>query len=387
MKYLLLVCDSLRHKPMRFTLTLLSIAAAFLLLSAMRTVGYGLAHPSPAVGSDILLVFNKASLGIPLPYAYLHKIESIPGVGWVSPEDTIGASYRDAKTRVYAEVVEPKAFFAMMCPHICIPAEEMKTLSDTRNGAIVGPRIAARFGWRPGDLVTLNTNGNYAQANGSVDWTFNIVAVATTASADDLQQYGNRVLVQYAYIDEARTLNKGMSGMYTVAPQAGANADEVARAIDVSFANSAQETRTMPMREFFIILLKQLGNIGFIINSITAAVLASLAFTTANAMLHTFHERIPEFAVLKTIGFSDRLVSLLIIGEAVLTCALGAAAGIAGAYLLIPMLQKHIQGVDLSPLALAPGAVFALLLAVVIGAIPAWRAQRLQIVDALSPLR
>jgi putative ABC transport system permease protein len=116
-------------------------------------------------------------------------------------------------------------------------------------------------------------------------------------------------------------------------------------------------------------------------------VLASLAFMTANAMLHTFHERIPEFAVLKTIGFSGRVVSQLIIAEALLTCALGAVVGIGGAYLLLPFLKRNIPDIDLSPLALVPGAAFALLLAALIGAIPAWRAQRLKIVDALSPLR
>jgi putative ABC transport system permease protein len=264
MKYLFLVIESLRYKPARTILTLLSIAAAFLLLGVMRTVGYGLGHPASAAGPEILVVFNKSSLGVPLPYAYLQQIQAIPGVGLVSPEDTMAASYRDPKTRVYAEVVEPNAFFGMFCPHLCVSPQDMKSFSDTRNGAVVGPKIAAQFGWKPGDLVTLRTSGNYAQRNGSVDWTFNIVAIATTPSADDLQKYGNRMLVQHAYIDEARAFNRGKVGMFSVAPQAAVNADQIARAIDARFVNSAQETRTMPLRQFFTLLLKQLGNIGFI---------------------------------------------------------------------------------------------------------------------------
>src|SRR5437868_5695441 len=149
MKYLFLVIEPLRYKPVRTALTLLSIATAFLLLGVMRTVGYGLTHPSPAAGSDTLLVFNKSSLGVPLPYAYLNQIKSIPGVGLVSPEDTMPTSYRDPKTRVYAEVVDPTAYFGMLCPHICASPEEIKRFSDTRNGAIVGSKIAARFGWKP----------------------------------------------------------------------------------------------------------------------------------------------------------------------------------------------------------------------------------------------
>lgn len=384
MKFLFLIFSALRHKPVRTGLTLLSTMAAFLLLGVMQTIGFALSHPSPAFGSDLFVVTNKASLGVPLPYSYLADIQATPGVAQVSTEDTIGTYYRDPNNAVYAEVMDPAAYFAMNRAHLTITDSELKAMGDTRTGAIVGPALAEKYGWKAGDLVTLRTNGNYIQKDGSVDWTFKVVGIAKMGSPDDLREYGERFLVQYAYVDEARALNKGRVGMFTFQPQASADAQQVAQAIDAHFANSSFETRTQPVRDFLTMLIKQMGDVGFVINAISAAVLVTLAFMTANAMMHTFHERIPEFAVLKSIGFSDRLVASLIIGESVLSCALGACAGIGAACLLLPLLKKTINRGDLSPTALLPALAIALVLAIVVGLIPAWRAQRLQIVDALA---
>jgi putative ABC transport system permease protein len=384
MKYAFLVFSALWQKPGRTVLTLLATAIAFVLLGVMETVSYALSHPTPAFGSDLLVVVNKTSLATPLPYAYLHTLEAMPEVSVVSTEDTMGGYYREPSQPVFAEVMDPAAYFTMNRDHLSITDEQLKAMEATRTGAIIGPTIAKKYGWKVGDLVTLHTSGNYIQKNGSVDWTFSIIGIVKISSADDVTEYGNRFLVQYAYIDAARAFNEARVGMFVVKPSASITTDGLARLIDGRFANSSFETKTIPLRDFFVMLLKQLGNIGFIINAITAAVLATLAFMTANAMMHTFHERTPDFAVLKTIGFPDWLVVSLILAESVVMCGIGAAAGVTGAYLLLPMLRNMIHRVDLTPVALLPGLATALVLAIVVALIPALRAQRLQIVDALA---
>jgi putative ABC transport system permease protein len=307
----------------------------------------------------------------------------MPEASLVSTEDTIGAYYREPTQPVFAEMMDPAAYFAMNRDHLSITPEQLKAMQETRTGAIIGPTIAAKYGWKVGDVVTLHTNGNYIQQNGSVDWAFNIIGIAKISDGDNLAEYGNRFLVQYAYVDAARAVNKSRVGMFVVKPSPSVSTDTLANLIDTRFANSSFETKTLPLRDFFLMLLKQLGDIGLIINAITAAVLATLAFMTANAMMHTFHERTPDFAVLKAIGFSDRLVALLIVVESLVICGIGAAVGIGGAFLLLPMLRQVIHRVDLSPVALLPGVATALVLAIVVALLPALRAQRLQIVDAL----
>lgn len=384
MKFFFLVWSWLWHKSARTLLTLLSITAAFLLLGIMQVVGYALAHPSPAFGADVLAVFNKSSYGLPLPYAYRQEIESMPGVGLVNVVSGIDGYYREPENTIHADAVDPRAFFAIQSDQIAVSDEQLKLLEKTRTGAIVGPKIANKYGWKIGDLITMHANGNYIQTNGSLDWTFSIVGIFTVKNPDSMDQFGNRIAFQYAYLDEARLWNRGKVDMFMVKPAAAADAGRLADALDARFANSSYETRSMPMKALVLVILKQLGDIGIIINSITAAVLVTLAFMTGNAMMHSIHERIPEFAVLKALGFSDRLVSMLIAGESLLLCSLGAAAGIGAAYLLIPVMRKSLHVIDLSAVGLLPGVIMALILAVLVALTPAWWAQRLQIVDALA---
>jgi putative ABC transport system permease protein len=95
-------------------------------------------------------------------------------------------------------------------------------------------------------------------------------------------------------------------------------------------------------------------------------------------------ERIPELAVLKTLGFGDGQVLGLVIGEALLLCTVGAVAGLALSFAALPLIRQGLQGVQLTPRAVLPGMGVAVLLAIVVGLPPALRAMRLSIVDALA---
>jgi putative ABC transport system permease protein len=131
-------------------------------------------------------------------------------------------------------------------------------------------------------------------------------------------------------------------------------------------------------------ILKQVGDIGFLVSLITSVVLATLAFMIGNAMMHTFHERIPELAVMKTLGFSSQFVALMTVAESLLVCALGAGGGLGLAYMLAPVVNRRLPVIELSQTGLLPGIAMAMLLAIAVALIPAWRAQKLQIVDALA---
>lgn len=384
MKYAHLVWRSVWRKPGRTVLTLLSMQAAFLLLGVMQTVGYALSHPSPAFGSDILAVFNKVSYNLPLPYSYRQTIESMPGVGLVSVSGHVSGYYRDPKNSLTAEAVNPAAFFDMRNDQIGVSEETLHTLEATRTGAIVGPEIARKYGWRVGEQIYLHANGKEIRRNGSLEWPFTIVGIFKVRDPSALGQLGNRFFFQYAYLDAARLLGENNVDLFLVKPAAGIPAEQLAQDIDARFSNSPYETRSTPLRELALTVLKQFGDIGFGIDLVTAAVLGALTFMTGNAMMHTFHERIPEFGTLKTIGFSGRLVSMLVVAESVSICACGAAMGIGSAYFLLRLLTSSLPAIDLSPLGLLPALELAFLLAIIVGLIPAWRAQRLKIVDAFS---
>jgi putative ABC transport system permease protein len=133
--------------------------------------------------------------------------------------------------------------------------------------------------------------------------------------------------------------------------------------------------------------MKQIGDIGFVLRAILSAVFFALLFLTGNTMMQSVRERIPELAVLKTVGFGDGKVLTLVLAEALLLCLIAAVIGLALSYAALPVIKQGLQGVELSPIALIPGIGAAALLALIVGLPPALRAMRLNIVDALAKKR
>jgi putative ABC transport system permease protein len=127
--------------------------------------------------------------------------------------------------------------------------------------------------------------------------------------------------------------------------------------------------------------------VGFVLRAILGAVFFTLLFLTGNTMMQSVRERVPELAVLKTLGFTDAKVLGLVIGESMLLCVLAAIAGLALSYAVMPIVALGLQGIDLSHGAQPLGIGVAVLLALIVGLPPAVRAMRLNVVDALMDKR
>jgi len=156
-------------------------------------------------------------------------------------------------------------------------------------------------------------------------------------------------------------------------------------AIDALFANSSDETQTQNEAEYAQAQLRQIGDIGAMVNAIVGAVLFTLLFLTGNTMMQSVRERIPELAVLKVIGYSDAMVTALILVESALLCLVAALLGLAFAAAVFPVTASlGIGGGVLPSSVIVSGVAIALMLALVSGLPPARRVQRLTIVDALA---
>jgi putative ABC transport system permease protein len=190
--------------------------------------------------------------------------------------------------------------------------------------------------------------------------------------------------INYDYYDEAKAFGKGVVHYYLVGIDDPMQATRVAKAIDGQFENSMNETRTQTESGLAQQNLKQVGDINFIVNAIVGAVLFTLLFLTANTMMQSVRERIPELAVLKTLGFSDGKVLTLVLVEAFMLCIFAALLGLLFASLVFPALKAIIGNLPMPLSVVAMGVGVAVLLAVISGLPPAVRAQRLNIVDALA---
>ena len=105
-------------------------------------------------------------------------------------------------------------------------------------------------------------------------------------------------------------------------------------------------------------------------------------------MAQAVRERIPELAVLKTIGFSNHSVLALVLAESVLLIVLGGAIGLALAGVVVDAVRAAVgTGVPMTRVGGAiwlRGAGLMVLIGLIVGALPARRGMWLRIVDALA---
>jgi putative ABC transport system permease protein len=244
-----------------------------------------------------------------------------------------------------------------------------------------------KFGWKIGDKLPLHSTIWTQKADGSLNWTFNIVGTFDAKDPAQASQQSSSILFHYELFDEGRSFGKGQVGWFEERVDDPRNSAAISAKIDALFANSPNETKTQPAKDFAIAFIKQLGDIGFVLRAILGAVFFTLLFLTGNTMMQSVRERVPELAVLKTLGFSDAKVLGLVIGESLLLCVSAAVIGLALSYAVIPIVQAGLSGVDLSHGAQPLGVGVGVLLGLIVGLPPAFRAMRLNVVDALMDKR
>jgi putative ABC transport system permease protein len=384
MKYLHLIWAALFRSKTRTLLTLMSVVAAFLLFGMLDSVRVAFNSGGNLAGSKRLVVASRLSITQMLPYSLLSQIEAVPGVKRVAYAAWFGGIYRDPKNFFPNFSVSPNYFD--MYPEYVLPAAQKAAFAADRTGAVVGESLAKRNGWKLGDTVPLQAT-IFPQKDGSNAWPLKIDGIFTVK---DSKRRGeeNQLWFHWKYFDEANQYVNGRVGWYMVELADINQADRVGQAIDAISANSDHETKTQTEQAFNQAFAKQFADIGLIVTAIMGAVFFTLLLLTGNTMAQAVRERIPELAVLKTIGFSNRSVLWLVLVEAMLLVVLGGLIGLGIAALLMPMVSAMSGGMIQLPTVLPQtwllGLALMLLIGAVVGALPALRAMRLNIVDALA---
>jgi putative ABC transport system permease protein len=384
-KYLPLLWAGLFRKKTRTLLTLASIVVAFLLFGLLEAVQTAFESGADAADAKRLLTTARYSIIEPLPIAYLKRIEQVPGVVGVAYADWFGAKYQNESNAFPVFAVDPERYLAMY-PEFTIAPSQREAFAKTRTGAVAGVRLVERFGWKIGQPLPISSE-IHAKRDGDLNWQFDLVGVI---DAEDPAIRGNTdvVLINVAYFDEARQFGRGKTGWYIERIADSGQAKEVSAAIDTLFMNSPDETKTQPEKEFAIGFAKQIGDIGALVTRILIAVFFTILILTGNTLAQSIRERIPELAILKTLGFSDGKVTALVVAEAVLMLVLGGGIGMVAATSVLPVVNGGTGGrfpplfIDATTWVWALGIALAVALA--IGLPPALRARRLRIVDALA---
>ena len=385
MRFVPLLLAGLFRKKTRTVLTLLSVMVAFMLFGLLQAVTTAFESGADSADAKRLLTTARYSIIELLPLSYLRRIEVVPGVVGAAHAEWFGAKYQNESNAFPVFAVDPARYLDMY-PEFTVAPAEREAFVKTRTGAIAGRRLVERFGWKVGQKLPIASE-IHPRAGGDMSWEFDLVGVI---DAEDPAVQGNTdmVLINVAHFDEARQNARGRTGWYIIRIADSGQAKEIAAGIDRLFANSPDETKTQPEKEFAIGFAKQIGDIGALISRILAAVFFTILILTGNTMAQSIRERIPELAILKTLGFSDTRVTVLVLAEAALLLLIGGAVGMAAAVGMLPFLNGSTGG-RFPPLYVETGTwigavAVAVALALMVGLPPAWRARRLRIVDALA---
>ena len=385
MKYLQLVWAALMRHKTRTLFTLLSVAAAFLLFGLLDSVRGAFAGASNNVaGLNRLVTVSKISFTVQLPKSLLERIQAVPGVADVTYANWFGGIYQEQKNFFPNQAVAGN--YLDLFPEWQISPSERAAFRNTRTGAVVGAALARKFHWKIGDKIPLQGT-IFPQKGGSNLWVLDLVGIYRVPDPQQRSQE-NALLFNWDYFDEARQFGNGNIGWYVIKVADPKNADRVAQAVDALSVNSDHETKTQSEHAFQLAFVSQFGDIGLIVGAIMAAVFFTLILLTGNTMAQAVRERIPELAILKTIGFTSGSVLGLLLAEAVLLLLLGGVIGVLVAGLVANGLQLSM-GISLPPIVTSVmvwtrALVVMVVIGVIVGAMPAYRGLRLRVVDALA---
>jgi putative ABC transport system permease protein len=379
MRFIPLFWSGIWRKPGRTALIFFQVSVAFALFGMLQGLKTGVDQAAAAARADLLIVHSRLSfLAASLPAGSLDQIKSVPGVKLVVPVDIFRATYQKPTQGLGVVAISlvkdwPSAFTFTIQP------EYLAAFQKLRTAALVREELANKYGWKIGDRIPLMSHT--AQMDRSTNWAFDVVG---TFSDSDVGSGRDNILINLAYLEEARFLGKGTVQHFNVAISDPNQAAAVSDEIDRRFANSSQETKTESLLELAQAQAQEIGDMNFLIRAIVGAALAALLFATASMMMQSIRERRLELAVLKAVGFTDRTVFLLILAEALLVCVAAAAFGLALATILLPIAGVFVVGLSMPKIVIATGLGIAIVVALISAAVPAVQAARLKIATALA---
>ncbi len=371
-----LVIKNLFRNRRRTVLTAGSVAVSIFLITIFcATYRYISAPAAPSGFSLLLIVLPRASLMVPLPLSHRDRIARLSGVDAVTPVNMVDAWYGAQDKPLWALACDPEAIGSIFTDWRLAEADRQAYLQE-RVALIAGRKTAEKFGWKRGDLVNLRSPGYGV--------TFNLILRGIYTSPDD----ESLLMFHWDYLNEVLG-RPNKPGAFWLRARSAEDVPRLMQEIDALFRNTAAETRTQPMKQLVLDMLAMLGNIKLILVGISAAVLFAVLLIMANSMAMSIRERTGELAILRALGFRTGQLLEMLTAESLVIALAGTAVGCGAGALALAATAGYQMG-GAMPIYIridAPTAGVALGAAVVISLlstlVPAWRASRISIAEAL----
>lgn len=376
----LLLRNAFRHR-LRTGLTIVGLVVAVSAFGLLRTLVDAWYAGVEASSSTRLVTRNAVSLTFPLPLSYAQRMRAVNGVTTISWANWFGGIYQTERNFFPQFAVDPPTYLALY-PEYRLSEDERQAFLRDRQGAIVGRKLADKFGWKLGDQVPLR--GTIYPGT----WTFTVRGIWDGAEAKTDE---NQLLFHFAYLSESlrkrAPARADFAGAFILGIDNPQDAALIAQRVDTEFRNSLAETLTETEAAFQLSFVSMSEAILVAIQAVSLIIIVIIMAVMANTMSMTARERLAEYATLKALGFPPRFVVQLLFGESLLIAAIGGGLGM---LLTLPMvsalagaLGSFLPVFQIEPLTLALQALAALVVGTVAAAWPAWRMSRIDIVQGL----
>lgn len=376
----LIIRNAFRHK-LRAILTVTGVAIAILAFGLLRTLVSLWYLGVEASSASRLITRSSISLVFSMPISYKERIRQIPGVTEVSTMNWFGGVYVSEKNFFPNFAVEPRTFLKIY-PEFEMDEGEKKDFLNDRRGAVAGRKLAAKYGWKIGDRITLK---------GTIfpgEWDFVLRGIYSGAqkSTDESQFF-----FQWDYLNEKmrQTIPRRADqvGIFVVGVARPDQAAEVAEGIDATFKNSLAETHTETEKAFQLSFVAMTEAIMIAIQIVSYVVIVIIMVVAANTMAMTARERIAEYATMKVLGFRGYHIAGAVFGESLFIAMIGGLAGVLLTFPAAGWLESSLS--QFFPLFQIATATILLQIAaaavvgIVAGIFPTWRGSTIRIADGL----
>ncbi|MFA5834401.1 MAG: FtsX-like permease family protein [Bacteroidota bacterium] len=386
MKILKLIYKNLLRHKLRSLLTIMGISIAVLAFGLLRTVVTAWSYGVEAASADRLITRHAVAFIFPLPYSYKSEIENISGVKKVSFASWFQGIYKDQSFENFFPrlAVDPETIFDVYSEFI-VPPDQLAAFKKQRNSCVVGKKLAAQHGFKIGDVIPVK--GDIYPG----DWEFTVVGIyaGKDKTADETQMFFN-----WEYLNERNRQTGSFAidqvGWYIVQIKNANEAATLSETVDALYANSSARTKTETEKAFQQSFVSLSGAIITSMEVISYVIIGIILMVLANTIIMAARERIREYAVLKTLGFTSFHVVGLIAGESLFISLIGGGSGL---LLTFPVCQGFGEAfptmfpvfeVQQATIAMAIG--FSLLVGVIASVFPAYRSAHMKIVDGLRQI-
>lgn len=386
MKVIKLISKNVFRHKLRSILTIFGIAIAVMAFGLLRTVVTAWNAGVEASSSNRLISRHAVSFIFPLPYSYRDQIQKVPGVTGVSFANWFQGKYKDnSPDNFFARYAVDAETFMELYPEYLLPSEQLASFKQQRNSCIVGKKIADKNNLKVGDIMTFE--GDIYP--GSYEFTVAGIYVGKDKTIDETQLF-----FHWSYLDERMKnvagYGSGNVGWYVINiddPKASASVSET---IDAMYVNSTAKTKTETEKAFQQSFVSLSSAILVSLEVISYVIIGIILLVLANTMIMSARERIREYAVLKTLGFTGSTIAILIIGESLAISIAGGAVGLALTFPLANGFGNAFPTIfpvfQVLPSTILLMAGFALLVGLAASVFPSWKSSRISIVEGLRQI-